>query len=221
MLHGLPVRVVGVGGGFEYGHAGITHHALEDLAIARVQPGLSVIAPGDARQAGAALRATYDLSGPIYYRFGKRDDYELPALDGRFRLGRVEIVMTGADILVVALGAISSEAVIAAEKTKRTGHRRDHGPGFFSASSACGRPHRSAKALPVAITVEEHYLEGGLGSLVCEVAAEAGCSCRVVRCGVRTLPGTRFGGERHLREANGLSGDGIFNTALKALGADS
>jgi hypothetical protein len=56
---------------------------------------------------------------------------------------------------------------------------------------------------------------------VCEVVAEAGCACRVVRCGVRTPPGTRFGGERYLRDANGLTGDGIFNTALKALGADS
>lgn len=221
VLHGLPVRVVGVGGGFEYGHAGITHHALEDLAIARVQPGLSVIAPGDARQAGAALRATYDMPGPIYYRFGKRDDYELPGLDGRFRLGRVEVVRTGADILVIALGAISSEAVIAAEKL----NERGIGVTLALVSSLRPAPEEDladlVKRFPVAITVEEHYPEGGLGSLVCEVAAEAGCSCRVVRCGVRTPPGTRFGGERYLREANALTGDGIFNAALKALGAGS
>ena len=88
ILHHLPVRVIGVGGGFEYGHAGFTHHALEDLAIARVQPGLAVVAPADHLQASAAIRLTYDLPGPIYYRIGKREDYVLPGLEGRFRLGR-------------------------------------------------------------------------------------------------------------------------------------
>jgi transketolase len=109
ILHHLPVRVIGVGGGFEYGHAGFTHHALEDLAIARVQPGLSVVAPADHLQASAAIRLTYDLPGPIYYRIGKREDYVLPGLEGRFRLGRAEVVREGTDILIVTIGSISAE----------------------------------------------------------------------------------------------------------------
>src|SRR5205807_8481796 len=65
ILHRLPVRIVGVGGGFEYGSAGTTHHALEDLGVMRTQPGLTVIAPADSQQTRTAMRRTWDLPGPI------------------------------------------------------------------------------------------------------------------------------------------------------------
>src|SRR5437667_55510 len=73
ILHQLPVRVVGVGGGVEYGVAGITHHGLEDVGVMRLQPGLTVVAPADHLQARTALLATWDLPGPVYYRLGKDD----------------------------------------------------------------------------------------------------------------------------------------------------
>src|SRR5688500_14281558 len=60
-LHNLPVRVVGVGGGFDYAHNGVTHHALEDLAVMRTQPRMTVIAPADAGQARCALRAGHQV----------------------------------------------------------------------------------------------------------------------------------------------------------------
>jgi transketolase len=71
VLHHLPVRVVGIGGGYAYGHAGPTHHALEDLAIARTQPGLTVLVPADPAQTRTIVRATMDLPGPAYLRVGK------------------------------------------------------------------------------------------------------------------------------------------------------
>ncbi|HMI90659.1 MAG TPA: hypothetical protein VK509_04815, partial [Polyangiales bacterium] len=88
-LHDLPVRVVGVGGGFDYGHNGVTHFALEDYAVMRVQPRITTVVPADALQARAALRATTAVPGPIYFRVSKRGD-ALPGLDGRFELGRLE-----------------------------------------------------------------------------------------------------------------------------------
>src|SRR5438067_3211269 len=71
ILHHLPVRIVGVGGGFEYSHAGLTHHGLEDVGVMRVQPGMGVIAPADHEQTVTAMEATWDLPGPVYYRLGK------------------------------------------------------------------------------------------------------------------------------------------------------
>src|SRR5687767_5357547 len=68
VLHRLPVRIVGVGGGFEYGSAGATHYALEDVGALRMQPDLCLIAPADFEQADRALRATWNLSSPVYYR---------------------------------------------------------------------------------------------------------------------------------------------------------
>ena len=84
VLHGLPVRIVGVGGGFEYGTNGVSHYALEDIAVMRTQPGLTVIAPADFHQARSALLETIDLPGPIYFRLGKDESATVPGLDGRF-----------------------------------------------------------------------------------------------------------------------------------------
>jgi transketolase len=217
ILHNLPVRIIGVGGGFEYGHAGITHHALEDLAIARVQPGLKVVAPADHEQARAAIYATYDLPGPVYYRIGKRDDYSLPGLNGRFTLGKAETVREGFDVLILALGSIASEAVNAADELSRRGIQA----GVSIVSSLRPAPfddiHQMLERFPLVFTVEEHYLDGGLGSLVAEIAAENRTRCRVVRCGVRTQPSPACGSENCLREANGLSAQGISNSVIGAL----
>ena len=218
ILHGLPVRIVGVGGGFEYGHAGYTHHALEDLGIARIQPGLTVIAPADHLQASAAIRMTYDLPGPIYYRLGKRDDYVLPGLEGRFRLGRVETIRTGSDILVLTMGSISTEAIKAAELLSLQGIEAT----ICVVSSLRPAPLEDLLELlarfKITVTVEEHYSEGALGSLVSEIAAEAGSGCKVIRCGIKTMPASVCGSESCLRDANGLGADGIFTSALAAMG---
>jgi len=216
VLHNLPVRIIGVGGGFEYGHAGITHHALEDLGIARVQPGLMVVAPADHRQAAAARCATSRVPGPIYFRIGNRDDYDLPGLDGRFRLGRTETVREGRDLLIVTLGSISSEAVAAAERLAGEGIEAT----VTIVSSLRPAPVEDLaaqlKSFGLALTVEEHYVDCGLGSLVSEVSAEHATGCRVVRCGVKRMTAA-CDGETCLRERNALSGEGLYRTAVEAL----
>jgi transketolase len=211
------VRIIGVGGGFEYGHGGFTHHALEDLAIARTQVGLTVIAPADDHQAAEAIRATYDLAGPIYYRIGKRDDYALPGLNGRFRLGRVETVRDGSDALLIAIGSISSEAVAAADLLAQRGIEAT----VAVVSSLRPAPVEDLRELlsnfELAVTIEEHYIDGGLGSLVSEVAAENRIGLRVTRCGVTSMPGAACGGQLCLRKANGLDSAGIAASAMRAL----
>jgi transketolase len=217
ILHNLPVRIIGVGGGFEYGRAGITHHALEDLALARVQPGLTVVAPADHEQARTAIRATYDLPGPIYYRVGKREDYTLPGLNGRFTLGRTETVRDGSDVLILVLGSIAVEAVKAADELARKGIQAE--VSIVSSLRPAPRDDicRMVQRFPLTATVEEHYVDGGLGSLVAEIAAESGTCCRVVRCGVRGVSSTVCGGEACLREATGLSARGISSRVMDAL----
>src|SRR5271157_1585672 len=95
VLHNLPVRLIGIGGGFSYGHAGPTHYALEDLTILRTQPAVTVIAPADSSQTCGALRSLAEHPGPVYYRIDKNERPDLPGLEGRFCLGRPELVQTG------------------------------------------------------------------------------------------------------------------------------
>ena len=123
----------------------------------------------------------------------------------------------GPDILIVTLGSISAEVVKAADRLAEQGV----GALICVVSSLRPAPSRDLSNLlerfRVSLTVEEHYTEGGLGSLVCEIEAEAQTNCRIIRCGVRALPTSVCGSEESLREANGLSAEGICKTALKAL----
>lgn len=205
VLHQLKVRIIGVGGGFEYSTAGTSHHALEDFALARVQPGLSVIAPADDPQAANALRVTYDIPGPIYYRLSKQDDAVLPNLDGRFTLGRVEIVRQGRDILILSIGSLCSEAYKAGEILARKGVDAT----VAVVSSLRPAPAEDLKRLlnrfPLVAAVEEHYVCGGLGSMVSELAGENGAQCRIVRFGVTDDVPRMCGSSRYLREQVGLT----------------
>jgi transketolase len=184
------VRVVGIGGGFEYGSAGISHYALEDFAVMRVQPGMTVVAPADGQQAVAALRATWNLPGPVYYRIGKNDRLALPELAGRFRLGRVEKLLSGTDVALVATGAIAVEALAAARQLNAEGISC----GFAVAGCLAPPPREDlielARSVPLVMTVETHYLDGGLGSLMAEIVAEEGIPCHLVRAGVDRVPDT-------------------------------
>jgi transketolase len=215
-LHNLPVRIVGVGGGFDYGHNGITHFALEDYAVMRTQPAITTIAPADAAQARAALRATADLPGPVYFRVSKRGD-ALPGLDGRFELGRLTVMREGEDAAIFAIGSIAHEAVAAAELLAERGVDATVAivPSFNPS------PNEEIAALltemPAALTVEAHYRDGGLGSLVAETIAERGLGCRLLRAGVARMPGGEAGSQRYLEDRHELSSSQLAERLARAL----
>lgn len=216
ILHRLPVRIVGVGGGFDYGHNGITHFALEDYGVMRVQPGITTVAPADAAQARAALRATVDLPGPVYFRIGKRPD-PLPGLDGRFELGRLAILREGGDAAILAIGSIAHEAVAAAELLAE----QDVYATVAVVSSFNPSPSDDIAALleeiPAVLTVEAHYRNGGLGSLVAEVIAERSLDCRLLRAGVATTPSGEAGSQGYLEDRHELASPHLAERLAQAL----
>jgi len=215
--HKLPVRIVGVGGGMEYGINGLSHYGLEDIAVMRAQPGLAVIAPADGLQTRSAVAATWNLPGPVYYRIGKDDKAVVPDLDGRFELGRLQCLRQGSDLLLIAMGSIATEAVEAAQALTTRGVSCSLA---IAASISPAPVEDIAKLLakhPVIVTVEAHYRVGGLGSLVSEVIAERSLQCRLVRCGVGSLPDGRIGSQRYLHHLYGLSAEKLMETSLSAL----
>ena len=215
-LHELPVRVVGVGGGFDYGHNGVTHFALEDYAVMRTQPSITTVAPADAGQARAALRATVDHEGPIYFRVSKKGD-PLPGLDARFELGRMTVIREGADAAIVAIGSIAHEAVAAAEQLSEQGIEVAVGivPSFNP--SPIDDIAALAEEVPAMLTVEAHYRDGGLGSLAAETIAERGIGCRLLRAGVRTMPRAETGSQQFLEDLHGLSAPHLAGQLERAL----
>jgi transketolase len=216
--HGLPVRIVGIGGGFEYGTQGLSHHELEDLAIMRTQPGIRVVAPADHRQTEIAVRQTWNLPGPVYYRLGKDDRTVVPGLDGRFTPDGIEVIREGGDVALVAAGSVAVEAAAAAELLAARGVSA----GVAIVSTLQPAPARALEAfcrrVPVVLSVEAHYVTGGLGSLVAEVIAEHRIDCRLVRCGVREVADGRSGSQQYMHARHGLDRTALAEAALRALG---
>ncbi|MCG2660972.1 MAG: 1-deoxy-D-xylulose-5-phosphate synthase [Kiritimatiellae bacterium] len=217
IYHQLPVRIVGVGGGLEYGHQGITHYGLEDVGVLRVQPGIAIIAPADAPQAVAAIRETWNLPGPVFYRLSKNTKAVIPGLEGRFEIGRIQVVCEGKGLLFIAMGAIASE--VAAATT--TLHEQGINCGMAVIASINPPPTDDLidllKRFHTVVTVEAHYVVGGIGSLVSEVIAEHGLACRVIRCGVKRSVGGITGSQSYLEDSHGLSAKAFVKIALGAL----
>jgi transketolase len=211
------VRIVGIGGGFEYGHAGPTHFGLEDAGIMRIQNGITVISPADHQQTRTALQRTADVPGPIYFRIGKDDRTVIPGLDGRFELGRVQIVRDGGDVVFVSMGSVTSEAVAAADRLRSDGIE----VGLVVVASLHPAPADDLADVlsryPLAISVEAHSIVGGVGSLVAEVIAERGLGCRLIRCGVQSLPKGISGSQSFMHTVHSLSADALSATAASAL----
>jgi transketolase len=207
VLHNLPVRIVGIGGGFAYGSAGSTHHALEDIALMRALPSVAVIAPGDDLQVENLLRDHYSRPGPMYLRLHK-DSFVHPELGGRFRWGHLEVIGDG-DPLIVTTGAMTSVALEARRQLA------NEGIDATVAVAACISPApvedlvNLLEQRSTCITLEDHRCSGGLGSLVSEVTADYGLGVRVLRMGIDEMPGATTGSESFLRERNGLSVESV------------
>jgi transketolase len=218
VLHRLPVRIVGMGMGFEYGHAGPSHYALEDIGVLRTLPGLRVIIPADSAQAYTAISQTYDLPGPTYYSLGKDDRATVHDLDGRFELGRVETVRPGTDLAIVSMGSITTEAVAAADELQRLGINA----AVAVVSSFNPDPIKDlaelAASVPHVISVEAQTLSGGLAAMLGLVISSHNLPCRLWPLAVRTSPDGRSGSQQDCWRRHKLDRTSIVDLSLSVLG---
>jgi transketolase len=219
LLHRLPVRVVGIGGGMEYGPNGMSHYSLEDIAVMRAQPNMTVIAPADHMQARQALLASTDVPGPIYFRLGKDDTTVVPGLNGAFALGRMQLVREGPDAAIIAMGPIAAEALAAAGLLAARGLDC----AVAVVASVSPPPEDDIENLlagrSLVVTVEVHYAAGGLGSLVAEVIAERKIGVRLLRQCVRSMPDGLVGSQRYMERSFGLSAEQMAGAVIQELAA--
>jgi transketolase len=217
IAHHLPVRIVGMGGGLEYGYDGISHYGHDDVGVLRIQPGITIITPADYEQARSAFLKTCHLPGPVYYRLSKNDQAIVPELNGYFELGRAKCIGQGRDLLIIAMGAIAVEAYNAIKDLANQGI----GAALMVVASINPPPLNDLKdalsGYRLALTVEAHYITGGLGSMVAEVIAESGVRCKLVRCGIEEQIDGFVGSRRYLYDKYGLSRKMIAGRAVAAL----
>jgi transketolase len=213
----LPVRIAATHGGLAAGHLGPTHHALEDLAVTRALPNLTVVVPADAAQATEAVRQTVELPGPLYLRLGRNPTPPLGAAAPPFRLGAAQRLRDGDDLVIVACGP---HPVLAATQASDTLATMGVGAAVLNlhtlkpldsealAAAAAGRR-------PV-VTVEEHWRSGGLGSAVAETLAEL-APTRVARVGMPDTFVQEVGGQEHLLDHYDINDVTVVANALRLL----
>jgi transketolase len=217
ILHRLPIRVVGIGGGFDYSHNGPSHYALEDIAVMRAQPGITVVAPADPLQARTAIEATWNIAGPVYYRLGRDDRVRVPDLDGRFDLGRAQLIRNGKDVLFISMGTVTTEVCSAADNLATQGIASS----ILVVSSVSPAPTEdlieAISRFSTIITVEAHYKTGGLASLVSETIAYNGLNARILPCAVEQSVDGKTGSLEYLYERHGLSASCLVATVTRSL----
>jgi len=214
VLHNLPVRMVGMGAGFEYGHAGPTHYGTEDIAALRTLPGLTVVIPADPAQTVTAMEVTSKLPGPVYYSLGKDDRAVLPQLGGRFELGRAQFIGAGGDVAIISMGSLSREAVAAADELAARGIKST----VAVVSNFNPDPNDDLAELLAhssqAITVEAQAISGGLGACVATIIATHGLSCRLRTLAVKTSPDGTSGSQEDRWRKHGLDRGSIVSSVL-------
>lgn len=213
------VTLVGVGGGVAYGYLGLTHHAIDDLAAMRALPNMTVLAPCDPQDAGAATAAALAMDGPVYLRLGKNGEPALLPEGTPFAIGRATRVRRGADVTIASTGPILASAMGAADQLAREGI--DAAVLHFGTVKPLD-VEAVGEALAetgVILTLEEHSIIGGLGSAIAEVAAETGAG-RVVRAGFPDRFVHEVGGRDHLLSVHGLDAAGVVGRVHAALDRD-
>ena len=217
--HSLNVKLVAVGGGFAYGALGASHHATEDLAVARVLPNMTVVAPGDPIEAGLATSALAARPGPGYLRLGKAGEPVVHSQPPPFALGRAIVVRDGRACTIIATGGMLPIAVEAAD----TLHRQN-GVDARVVSMHTLKPldvdavKAAALDTSAIITIEEHSEIGGLGSAVADVLAQLDRHPRFKPIALASSFSAAVGDQRYLRERAGLSVSATVRTIAAVLG---
>ena len=169
-----PVILVGVGGGFAYGSAGPTHHALQDIAMMRTFPNMDVYCPADPAEMEAVMMTAYRRQLPAYIRIGRGVDAPIHQGTVDAPVEKAISLAQGRDIAILACGTILREAVQVTSLLEEQGCSVTLysvprvQPLDEEAVLACAAGHRAV------FTMEEHGITGGLGSAVAELLAERG-----------------------------------------------
>jgi len=169
----LHVIIGGAHAGISVGPDGATHQALEDIAIMRVLPGMTVISPCDATQTKLAVMAAVEQAeGPVYLRFGRAPVPDFTDEDQKFQIGKAQRMQEGKNISIIATGHMLWEALEAHNILKKQGiqARIINMHTIKPIDEAC--IIRAAEETGGIVTAEEHQITGGLGSAVAEVVAK-------------------------------------------------
>lgn len=212
---GQNVKIVGRNGGITYSDLGATHHSLDDFGIISMIPGVTILAPQDPNEIRSAVKAMLAHQGPVYMRIGNA---AIPNLfeESPFVIGEGRQITSGEDVTILSTGTLTASVLEAAQRLEAAGIHAD----------VIGLPTvwpldeekivASARKTGKVVTVEEHYVHGGLGSFVATLLAER-CPTPVCRLAIPHLYATSGPYDQILKKY-GLDAEGIFQSVKQFLG---
>lgn len=211
----LNVKLVATHSGITVAEDGASHQAVEDIALMRVLPNMTVIVPADGIETARAVEAVIEYNGPVYVRLGRAKVPNVMPDNYKFCIGKAHVFHTGKDANILATGIMVSAALEASGLLKKDGI--DAGVINISTIKPLDSDTilKAAKASRLIVTAEEHSIIGGLGGAVCELLAE-NHPMPVRRIGVRDTFGCS-GPSDELMKIYGLTADDIVKTVKEGL----
>jgi len=210
------VKILAPFAGLEAGPWGATHHAMEDIALLRVVPGMTILSPADSGEAIRAVRAAAAVDGPVYVRLGFLMSIE--GYDAPMRVGEAVTMRDGTNVTIIATGGCVGSALAAHDALKRDGISARVLNMHTLKPLDRAAVERAARETGRIVTAEEHSIIGGLGGAVAEILAELGTG-RLARVGVRDVFCTEVEPYPELLRIHGIDADGIVAAARGLSGA--
>ncbi len=211
-----PVKLVGISAGVSYGALGTTHHSLHDLAVLQAINNIDIIVPADNFETEQAIRAAVNYPHPLFIRFGKKAMYDLHPQGTKFEIGKAITLRTGGDVAFIATGETVYPALLAADRLAEQGITSS----ILSLHTV--RPLDETAILQAAvdsqvlITVEEHHVNGGLGSRVASLMMQNGVWRPMRIVGIPDEP-TITGSQGEVFNYYGIFPEGLAKIALMLL----
>jgi transketolase len=212
----LNVKIIATNAGVEIAGDGATHQAIEDLAIMRAIPNLTVLSPSDPVTTRLAVLAIAEMNGPVYMRLGRQEAKVIHPEGVDFEIGKMLRVREGGDVTIIATGHMVEQALLAACDLSREGIEARvldcHTVKPIDADAIMAAARESGAI----VTAEDHNVIGGLGSAVCEVVSER-CPTVVKRVGLMDEFASSGRDYRKLLAHYGLDAANIAAKAREAL----
>lgn len=218
--HNLPVVIVGVGSGLGYASLGVTHHSCEDVASLGALPNMTVLAPGDAFETRAALRAAVAHNGPVYIRLGKKGEPKVHSAIPAFTIGKGIVMTEGDAVCIISSGTVLPVAMEAGRRLSEAGlsARVVSLPTVKPMDEALLA--ECAARYPVIVSVEEHSILGGVAARISQwMTANQITGTRLLTFATQDRFLKTAGEQDYAREQYGITADAIFEQVRAATAA--